>query len=120
MRNGQDSTPHRRDARVQNRTVQGDRVYESHLIRRSYREDGKVKHQNVANITHLPPAVIDMIRRALQGETVVPLTEAFNVVESRHHGHVQAILTAMRRLGIAACSARNRSTNCAAWTVFTG
>jgi hypothetical protein len=83
------------------RTVHGDKVYESHLIRRSYREGGRVKHQNVANITHLPPAIIDVIRRALQGQAVVPLTEAFSVVESRLHGHVEAVLAAMAGLGVA-------------------
>ncbi len=83
------------------RTVQGDKVYESYLIRRSYREDGKVKHQTIANITHLPLPVIEVIRRALQGQTVVPVAEAFTIVESRHHGHVQAVLTAMKHLGIA-------------------
>jgi len=82
------------------RTVKGDKVYESFLIRRSYRQDGKVKHENVANITHLPAPVIELIRVALRGEAVAPVSDSFEIVASYHHGHVQAVLTAMRRLGI--------------------
>jgi hypothetical protein len=28
------------------------RVYETHLLRRSYRQDGKVKNETVANLSH--------------------------------------------------------------------
>jgi hypothetical protein len=82
------------------RTVKGDRVYESFLIRRSYREDGKVKHENIANITHLPAPVIELIRAGLRGEPVGLVSETFEIVASHHHGHVQAVLTAMKRLGM--------------------
>ena len=82
-------------------TVKGDKVYESFLIRRSYREDCKVKHENVANITHLPTNVIELIRLALRGEPVSPVSESFEIIASHHHGHIQAVLTAMKRLGMA-------------------
>ncbi|MCH7507612.1 MAG: transposase, partial [Proteobacteria bacterium] len=49
------------------------RVYRTHLLRRSYREDGKVKNETLGNLSHLPDSLIDIIRRSLQGETVVPL-----------------------------------------------
>src|SRR6266545_4249698 len=35
------------------------REYQSHLVRRTFREDGKVKHQTLANITALPQAAIE-------------------------------------------------------------
>ncbi|NTV87908.1 MAG: transposase, partial [Burkholderiaceae bacterium] len=54
-----------------------DQVYRTHLLRRSYREDGKVKNETLGNLSHLPEPLIDIIRRALQGETFVPLGEAF-------------------------------------------
>ena len=50
-----------------------DQVYRTHLLRRSYREDGKVKNETLGNLSHLPEPLIDIIRRALQGETFVPL-----------------------------------------------
>jgi transposase len=78
-----------------------DKVYFTHLLRRSYREDGKVKNETLGNLSHLPDALIDIIRRSLQGETFVPASQAFEVVRSRAHGHVQAVAVAMQRLGLA-------------------
>ena len=77
------------------------KVYCTHLLRRSYREDGKVKNETLGNLSHLPDAVIDLIRRSLQGETFVPLGQAFEICSSRAHGHVQAVWLAMQRLGFA-------------------
>ena len=65
-----------------------DQVYRTHLLRRSYREDGKVKNETLGNLSHLPESVIDLIRRSLQGETFVPVGEAFEIASSRAHGHV--------------------------------
>ena len=70
------------------------------LIRESYREDGKVKNRTLANVTKLPPHAIDALRRALKGKTLVEPGEAFNIESSVQHGHVDALLTAMRRLGL--------------------
>ena len=77
------------------------RVYRSHLLRRSYREDGKVKNETLGNLSHLSEPLIDIIRRSLQGETFVPLSQAFEVTASRAHGHVQAVTVAMQHLGFA-------------------
>ena len=78
-----------------------DQVYRTHLLRRSYREGGKVKNETLGNLSHLPDALIDIIRRSLQGETFVPLAQAFEVVRSPAHGPVQAVCAAMRRLEFA-------------------
>ena len=78
-----------------------DKVYRTHLLRRSYREGDKVKNETLGNLSHLPDALIDIIRRSLQGETFVPLADAFEVVSSRSHGAVQAVMSAMQRLGVA-------------------
>src|ERR1700674_5632728 len=77
------------------------RVYRTHLLRRSYREGGSVKNETLGNLSHLPDNLVEMIRRALQGETFVPLGEAFEVLRSPAHGHVQAVTAAMQRLGFA-------------------
>jgi hypothetical protein len=79
-----------------------DQVYRTHLLRRSYRENGKVKNETLGNLSHLPEALIDLIRRSLQGETFVPLAQAFAITASRPHGHVQAVTLALQRLGMAA------------------
>jgi transposase len=82
------------------RTYKG-KVYHTHLLRRSYREDGKVKNETLGNLSHLPEALIDIIRRSLQGETFVPTGQTFEVTRSLAHGHVHAVELAMQRLGFA-------------------
>jgi hypothetical protein len=79
----------------------GDRVYESHLIRRSVREGKRVRHETIANVSKLPPAALDALRRVLAGQTLVGAEEAFDVERSLPHGHVAAVLTACRRLEVA-------------------
>jgi len=78
-----------------------DRVYRTHLLRRSYREGGAVKNETLGNLSHLPDELVDIIRRYLQGEAFVPVAQAFEITRSRGHGHVQAVETAMQRLGFA-------------------
>lgn len=85
------------------------RVHRIHLVRSSYRADGKVENETLGNLSHLPEPLIDIIRRTLQGETVVPLGQAFETTASRRHGHVQAVATAMRRLGLASVIAAKPS-----------
>jgi hypothetical protein len=93
------------------------RVYTTHLLRRSFREDGKVKNETLGNLSHLPDQVIDLIRRSLKGETFVSAAEAFDRVASLAHGHVQAVRTAMNRLGferlIGSRPSRERDLACA-------
>lgn len=78
-----------------------DKVYQTHLLRRSYREGGTVKNETLGNLSHLPDSLIEIIRRSLQGETFVPLAEAFEISRSRSHGHVRAVALAMQRLALA-------------------
>jgi hypothetical protein len=80
------------------RTYKG-RVYRSHLLRRSYREGGKVCNETLGNLSHLPDSLIDVIRRSLKGEQFVSVEQSFDVVDSKPHGHVLAVRTAMQRLG---------------------
>ena len=94
---------------VTTKRIYKDKVYRTHLLRRSYREDGKVKNETLGNLSHLPDALIDIIRRSLQGETFVPVSQAFEVVRSRAHGHVQAVALAMQRLGLASVIASQPS-----------
>jgi len=76
------------------------RVYKTHLLRRSFRQDGKVKNETLGNLSHLPEPVIELIRRALRGETLLPASDAFQILRSRPHGHVAAVLATLRKLGL--------------------
>jgi hypothetical protein len=78
----------------------GDREYDSYLVRRSVREGRRVRHETVANVSRLPPEAIEALTLALTGVALVPAGEAFEIVRSRKHGHVDAVLTAARRLGL--------------------
>jgi len=81
------------------------------LLRESYREKGKVKNRTLANLSSLPPQTINILRRSLKGEKLVS-TDAFEIVEdgSPSHGHIDAVMTAMRRLDFSRliCSRRSR------------
>ena len=77
-----------------------ERVYETHLLRRSYREGGKVKNETVGNISHLPPQLIEIVRRALKGETFFGAEEAFEVTRSLPHGDAAAVYGQARVLGL--------------------
>ncbi len=85
------------------------RVYATHLLRRSYREGEKVKNETVGNLSHLPEPLIEVIRRALRGETFVSVAERLQVVRSLPHGHVQAVRRAMQRLGFESLLASRES-----------
>jgi hypothetical protein len=78
-----------------------DKVYETVLLRRSFRQDGKVKNETLANLSHLPPEVIALIRDALAGETHVKAGEGFEIERSLLHGHVAAVWAMADRLGLA-------------------
>ena len=81
------------------------------LLRESYREKGKVKSRTLANLSRLPPQSIDVLRSSLKGENLVS-TDAFEIIEngSPAHGHVEAVMKAMRRLDFSRliCSRRSR------------
>lgn len=77
------------------------KVYRTHLLRRSYREGKTVKNETLGNLSHLPEPLIDVIRRSLQGEQFVAVAERFEIIASHAHGHVQAVMNAMERLGLA-------------------
>ncbi len=74
------------------------REYTSVLLRNSHREDGKVKKQTLANLSHLPAATIDVIERSLKGERLLPAAESLEIRRSLPHGGVTAVLGTLRSL----------------------
>ena len=83
-------------------------MYTSYLLRRSYREGGKVKHENLGNLSHLPLEVIDAIRAMLQGRRLVDLDDGFEIERSLPHGHVAAVLGVLRALDFERLLSRER------------
>ena len=68
------------------------------LLREGWREGGKVKKHTLANLSKWPQAKIDALRRLLKNEPLVGRDEAFDIVRSRPHGHVAAVLGTLKRL----------------------
>jgi Transposase DDE domain len=86
----------------------GGAEYTSYLLRRSYREGGKVKHENLGNLSHLPIEVIDAIRAMLAGRRLVDLDEGLEIERSLPHGHVAAVLGVLRQLDLERLLSRER------------
>jgi hypothetical protein len=78
------------------------REYESRLLRRTYRDGGKVRHETLANLSRLPDHVVDAVEAALKGGVFVPAGEAPAVAVARSvpHGHVAAVYAMARMLGL--------------------
>jgi hypothetical protein len=78
------------------------RDYTSAYLRHTYREAGTVKNETVANLSALPEHVIDLIDAGLKGQHLVPASEAVTITSSLPHGHVAAVHTMARQLGLPA------------------
>ncbi len=78
------------------------RVYESVLVRRTYREGGKVRHETLANLSALPGEAVAAIEATLKGERLVPAGQAVTIAGSLPHGHVAAVHAMAAKLGLPA------------------
>ena len=71
------------------------------LLREAWREGKRIRRRTVANLSKMPPALVDAIRAALDGGVVFPsLDAAVAIRRSRPHGHVAAVLGTLRALGL--------------------
>src|SRR5687768_18538934 len=86
---------------VTNTVQRGEREYRSVLLRRSYREGGRVKKETLANLSHLPDELVELIRGWLRGERYLTADEALTIERSLPAGHVNAVLVMARRPGLA-------------------
>jgi hypothetical protein len=80
------------------------REYESRLLRRTYRDGGRVRHETLANLSKLPDHVVDAVEAALKGEALAAARDAPAVTIARAlpHGHVAAVHAMARKLGLPA------------------
>ena len=70
------------------------------LLREGWREGNKICKRTLANLTGWSQARIDALRRVLKDEPVLSAQDAFVVERSLPHGHVQAVLEALKRIGL--------------------
>ena len=76
------------------------KTYVTHLLRHTYREDGKVKHLTVGNLSDLPDDLIDVMRKRLAGGPLPTENDDFEIVRSLPHGHVAAVLGTLQKIGL--------------------
>jgi transposase len=70
------------------------------LLREAWREGKKVRRRTVANLTNWPEEKVDALRLALKGERLVSAKDTFVIERSLPHGHVEAILGTIRKIGL--------------------
>ena len=68
------------------------------LLRESYREGTKIRKRTVANLSSLPMHQVEAIRAVLKDQPLASPDSLFEKVRDQHHGAVDAVRTAMRRL----------------------
>src|SRR5438132_3674908 len=78
------------------------------LLREGWREGSKTLKRTLANLSHWPQRKIDAFRRLLQDEPLVSPQDLFRTRQTLPHGHVEAILMAMHKLGLDSLLAAKR------------
>ena len=77
------------------------KVYKSVLLRRTFREDGKVKHETLGNLSDLPADLIEVMKQRLAGgRPLVPDGQSVRLLRSLPHGNVAAVLGTAKRIGL--------------------
>lgn len=70
------------------------------LLREGWREGAKTHKRTLANLSHWPQPKIDTLRRVLRDEVLVSPKDRFETERTLPHGHVEAILGTIRKLGL--------------------
>ena len=80
------------------------------LLRKAWREGKRIRKKTLANLTSLPPGMVEGIRRVVKGGVAFEQPdEAFQIRRSLGHGHVVAVLGLCRQLGLPRILHRLRS-----------
>lgn len=70
------------------------------LLREAHRQGKRTIKRTIANLSDWPQDRVDMLRRLLAGERLVSAKEVFVVEKTTPHGHVEAIMAMIRKLGL--------------------
>ena len=70
------------------------------LLREGWREGKKTLKRTLANLSHWPAQKIETLRRLLRDETLVSPQDLFTTRQTLPHGHVEAVLGTIRKLGL--------------------
>ena len=64
----------------------GEKEYNSYLVRRTYGENGKVKHETLANVSKLPLSAIEALKLVLAKKPVIEAGSDFSITTSLWSG----------------------------------
>lgn len=79
------------------------------LLRESWREGKRTRKKTIANISDWPAEKIEALRRVLCDKPLVSLEDVFQAESATPHGHVEAILGTIAKLGLDQMIASKRS-----------
>src|SRR5215510_4698356 len=102
--------------------TRGSKTYTRHLLRESYRSNGKVLHRTIANLSHCSAAEIEAMRLALRHkeelEHLGTVTDALTLKQGLSFGAVWTVYHIARRLGIEQALGTTRAGKLALWQVI--
>src|SRR5437016_12078742 len=102
--------------------TRGGKTYTRHLLRESYRANGKVLHRTIANVSHCSAAEIEAMRLALRHkenlEHLGTIQDAITLKQGVSFGAVWTVYHVARRLGIAQALGTTRAGKLALWQVI--
>jgi len=79
------------------------------LLREAWREGKKIRKRTVANLSQWPSEKVEALRRLLKDQPMMAVKEAFIIEQSIPHGHVEAVLGTIKKLGLDNLIASRRS-----------
>jgi hypothetical protein len=102
--------------------IRGGKTYTRHLLRESYRANGKVLHRTIANLSQCSAAEIEAIRLALRHkqdlENLGTVQDAVTLKQGLSFGAVWTVYHVARRLGIEKALGTTREGKLALWQVI--
>jgi len=102
--------------------TRGGKTYTRHLLRESYRANGKVLHRTIANVSHCSAAEIEAIRLALRHKEALEhlgtIQDAITLKQGLSVGAVWTVYQVARRLGIEKALGTTRDGKLALWQVI--
>jgi hypothetical protein len=102
--------------------TRGGKTYTRHLLRESYRANGKVLHRTIANVSHCSAAEIEAMRLALRHKEELQhlgtIQDSITLQQGVSFGAVWTVYQVARRLGIAKALGTTCDGKLALWQVI--
>ena len=102
--------------------IRGGKTYTRHLLRESYRANGKVLHRTIANVSHCAEAEIEAMRLALRHKEALEhlgtIQDTITLKQGMSFGAVWTVYHIARRLGIEKALGTTREGKLALWQVI--